>query len=384
LCYFSTMNSYPSRRLAPHELSRPAAYFSRKPAINFRQILLFCGFFATLIPSVFAQNVAVTRQASIDSLSSGPRCSLRGLSAVDDNIVWVSGSKGTVGKTIDGGKTWTWMTVPGYETRDFRDIEAFDGKTAIIMGIAEPADILKTVDGGKTWKLVYENKTPGMFLDAMEFWNVNSGIVLGDPINGRFFVARSFDGGDSWHDIPLLELPKADSGEGCFATSGTNVRNLDRDEACFVSGGPHSRLFIRDTAIDLPIIQGTATTGANSVAVKDHNKLNGKGGQQLIVVGGDFTKDTAQDRNCFLTNDGGKIWIRPTIPPHGYRGCVEYIGGNTVLCCGTSGVDISYDNGMTWHLVTTASYHVCRLAKKGKSVFLAGAGGRVAKLNSTP
>jgi hypothetical protein len=35
---------------------------------------------------------------------------------------------------------------------------------------------------------------------------------------------------------------------------------------------------------------------------------------------------------------------------------------------------------MTWHLLTTASYHVCRLAKKGKTVFLAGAGGRVAKL----
>jgi photosystem II stability/assembly factor-like uncharacterized protein len=319
---------------------------------------------------------------TIEVLTSGTRTSLRGLCVVSDEVVWVSGSSGTVGKSLDGGATWTWITVPGYEKRDFRDIEAFDDKKAIIMAIAEPADILKTTDGGRTWKKVYENTTPGMFLDAMEFWNVNSGIVVGDPVNGKFFIARTFDGGDNWQDIPFKELPKADSGEGCFATSGTNVRPLDRDEACFVSGGPRSRLFIRDKAIDLPLNQGRTTTGANSVAVKDHNKL--KGGQQLIVVGGDFTKDTAQEKNCYLTQDGGKTWIRPATPPHGYRGCVEYIGGKTVLCCGTSGVDISLDDGMNWQLVSTQSFHACRMAKKGKTVFLAGSNGRVGRLNSTP
>ncbi|HEV3324260.1 MAG TPA: YCF48-related protein [Puia sp.] len=351
-----------------------------------RWILLpLCCFFATTsLPASAQQPIGApiaatpTNPPAIQLLTTGPHTSIRGLSAVDDKIVWVSGSSGTVGKSLDGGKTWTWMTVPGYEKRDFRDIEAFDAKTAVIMAIAEPAYILKTTDGGNNWKLVYENETPGMFLDAMEFWNINSGIVVGDPVNGRFFVARSFDGGDSWHDIPFLELPKADSGEGCFASSGTNVRNLDRDEACFVSGGPNSRLFIRDKAIDLPILQGTTTTGANSIAVKDHKTLHG--GQHLIVVGGDFSKDTLQEKNCFLTNDGGKTWIRPTTPPHGYRSCIEYIGGNNVLCCGTSGVDISYDNGMNWQLLTTTGFHVCRIAKKGKTTFLAGSGGRIAKL----
>jgi photosystem II stability/assembly factor-like uncharacterized protein len=350
--------------------------------------LVECCIFATLLQSAHAQLPATTpprtqpstsHSATIHLLTTGPHTSLRGLSAISDKVIWVSGSAGIVGKSLDAGKTWSWMTVPGYEKRDFRDIEAFDAKTAIIMAIAEPADILKTTDGGKTWKLVYENTTPGMFLDAMEFWNINSGIVVGDPVNGRFFVTRSFDGGDTWHDIPEIELPKADSGEGCFASSGTNVRNLDRDEACFVSGGPTSRLFIRDKAINLPILQGKASTGANSVAVKDHNTLHG--GQHLIVVGGDFANDTLREKNCFLTNDGGKTWIAPTTPPHGYRSCVEFIGGNKVLCCGTSGVDISYDDGMNWQLITPTGFHVCRLAKKGQSVFLAGSGGRIAKLD---
>lgn len=314
----------------------------------------------------------------IEILASGTHTSLRGLSVVSDKIIWVSGSSGQVGRSLDSGKTWQWITVPGYEKRDFRDIEAFDAKTAIIMAIAEPADILKTTDGGKTWKLVYENTTPGMFLDAMEFWNINSGIVLGDPINGRFFVARSFDGGNSWHDIPTRELPEADSGEACFASSGTNVRNLDRDEACFVSGGLRSRIFIRDNKIDLPLVQGSQSTGANSVAIKDYNKL--KGGQHIIVVGGDFSHDTSRQKNCAITHDGGKTWISPATSPHGYRSCVEFIGKDRILCCGTSGVDISMDDGMNWQLISGTGFHVCRKAKNGKAVFLAGSGGRIARL----
>lgn len=315
---------------------------------------------------------------SITILAQDGQTSLRGLSAVTDNIVWVSGSNGKVGRSLDGGKTWTWITVPGYEKKDFRDIEAFDAKTAVIMAIAEPAVILKTTDGGQTWKKVYENTTPGMFLDAMEFWNINSGIVLGDPIKGRFFVARTFDGGDHWQDIPFMELPAADSGEACFASSGTNVRSLDRDEACFISGGLRSRLFIRDKAIDLPLVQGRTSTGANSIAVGDHNKL--KGGQQLVIVGGDFTHDTAREQNACLSHDGGKTWIIPAEPPHGYRSCVEFTGPNRLIACGTSGVDISSDGGLHWQLIANTGFHVCRKAKKGKAVFLAGGGGRIGRL----
>jgi photosystem II stability/assembly factor-like uncharacterized protein len=314
----------------------------------------------------------------IGLLTHGEHTSLRGLSVVNDKIVWVSGSNGAVGRSLDGGSTWQWITVKGYEKRDFRDIEAFDAKTAVIMAVDEPAELLKTTDGGKTWKNVYENATPGMFLDAMEFWNYDSGIVLGDPIGGRFFVVRSFDGGDTWHEIPFIEMPEADSGEACFAASGTCVRSLDRGEACFVSGGRRSRLFIRDRKIDLPLNQGTETTGANSVAVQDNKKRNG--GKQLVVVGGDFSRDSSSEKNCSLTHDGGKTWIAPLEPPHGYRSCVEYTGKDRLICCGISGVDISTDGGMHWQLISTEGFHVCRKAKKGKAVFLAGGDGRIARL----
>lgn len=314
----------------------------------------------------------------IEILTTGTKTSIRGLSVVSDKIIWASGSNGAVGKSVDAGKTWQWVTVKNFEKRDFRDIEAFDAKTAIIMAIAEPGNILKTIDGGKTWKTVFTDSTKGMFLDAMEFWNRDSGIVLGDPINGKFFIARSFDGGNNWQKIPLDKLPSADSGEACFASSGTNVKKLDRDEACFVSGGLRSRLFIRDEKIDLPVVQGKETTGANSVAISDDRKL--KGGQHIIVVGGDFSNDASSQKNCALTNDHGKTWIVPAVPPHGYRSCVEFITKNKLITCGTSGVDISNDQGLNWVLISKESFHVCRKAKKGKTVFLAGTNGRIAKL----
>src|SRR5215467_12931421 len=112
------------------------------------------------VHNVLAQNPRVVM------LTSGTQTSLRGLSVVNDNVIWVSGSHGTVGKSLNSGKNWNWMTVKGFEGKDFRDIEAFDANTAIIMAVDSPAYILKTVDGGATWKVVYENKTKGMFLDA--------------------------------------------------------------------------------------------------------------------------------------------------------------------------------------------------------------------------
>ncbi|MEO6838934.1 MAG: oxidoreductase [Ginsengibacter sp.] len=313
---------------------------------------------------LFAQEIQI--------LTDTVHSSFRGLSVVDNNIVWVSGSKGTVGQSLDGGKTWKWMVVKDFEKTDFRDIEAFDKNTAVIMGVDEPAYILRTSDGGENWKVVFEDTTKGMFLDAMEFWNIQSGIVIGDPINNRFFIGRTFDGGKTWRGIPEQNKPIADSGEACFASSGTNIRKLNKSEAVFVSGGLSSNIFIRDKKINIPILQGKESTGANSIAVKNS--------KTMIVVGGDFTKKDDTDKNCVITTDGGVTWISPKTPPTGYRSCVEYLSKNTWITCGLNGVDISNDNGIDWKNISKESFNVCRKAKKGNAIYFASSNGSVGKL----
>ena len=310
---------------------------------------------------------------SVKELNVGDKLSLRGLSVVDDNIVWVSGSKGTVGKSIDAGKTWEWIVVKDYEKSDFRDIEAFSTDVAIIMAVAEPAYILKTINGGKSWKKVYENTAKGMFLDAMDFTDEKQGIVVGDPIDGNFFLAETVNGGDSWNAWEkTANIVTADTSEACFASSGTNIRTIDKSRFVFVSGGVSSNLFTGSgKIIKLPLVQGKTSTGANSIAIKDS--------LTYIVVGGDFTNDSATP-NSALTTDGGKTWIFPEKSPAGYKSCVEYILGDTWICCGLTGVDITNDNGKTWKQISTTSYHACRKAKKGKAVYFSGNEGRTGML----
>jgi photosystem II stability/assembly factor-like uncharacterized protein len=323
-----------------------------------------------LIALFIVSSTVIAQQVQL--LAEKLPASFRGLSVVSDDVIWVGGSKGTVGRSVDGGKTWTWNTVKGFEKREFRDIEAFDENTALVLAIAEPAHILRTIDGGVTWTTVYENKTAGMFLDAMDFFDNLNGTVIGDPVDGKFFIARTSDGGLTWKEEPNAKLPKIDSGEACFASSGTNIRMFSKSTYGYVSGGARSRFFIDNKPLEIPIVQGQQTTGANSMAARMNKKS--KSPDLIITVGGDFMADTVRASTCFYSNDLGKTWKSSSVQPYGYRSCVEFISDKDLITCGPKGVDMSSDEGRTWRNISTTGFHVCRKAKKGTKVFLAGRG----------
>ncbi len=321
-----------------------------------------------LLLSVFFITTIQAQQVKI--ISAEAKSSFRGLSVVDDKTIWVSGSNGTVGKSTDSGNTWKYLTVKGYEKTDFRDIEAFDENTAIIMGIDCPAKILKTINGGDTWTIMFKDTTKGMFLDAMEFQHEKSGVVIGDPISGIGFVAKLSD--NTWKPNALQRRPPLDSGEAFFASSGTNIRILNKHDYIAISGGFHSNLLIDNKKIKLPLLHGKESTGANSIAVKDANTF--------MIVGGDFMqKDSSEGNYCF-TKDNGKTWIPSQQPPSGYRSCVEYLGKSNWITCGLNGVDITNDDGLHFRKIADEGFHACRKAKNGTAVFLAGGKGRIGKL----
>jgi photosystem II stability/assembly factor-like uncharacterized protein len=324
----------------------------------------------------FANLSSLSQKPLVEIINSGTKTSLRGLSAVNDNIVWVSGSNGKVGRTNNGGKNWNWFTVKGFEKTEFRDIEAFDANTAIIMGIAEPAYILKTTDGGESWKIVYENTTKGMFLDAMDFLGEKYGMVVGDPIDKKIFLAETFDGGNNWKERST-QL-SADSGEAFFAASGTNIRILPNNKFILVSGGIVSRFISNDTFLKLPIIQGKETTGANSIAV--YRTSGSRKSKNITVAGGDFNADSSTYKNCYYTTNGGRSWKSPKELPHGYRSCVEYLSKKDLISCGLNGVDYSSDGGKIWKWISKESFNTCRIAKLGTAIFLAGNNGKIAKI----
>jgi len=345
--------------------------------INRRKIIplsiLFLFVFSSI--KIIAQRKALPK---VEILHTGLKTSLRGLSVVNNNVIWVSGSNGMVGKSSNAGKNWKWMTVKGFEKSEFRDIEAFDANTAIIMSIADPAYILKTTDGGESWKVVYENKTKGMFLDAMDFRDPGNGIVIGDPIDGRFFMARTTDAGNTWSELASEERFVADSGEAFFAASGTNIRFLYNESVILASGGKNSRLFYDKTIFDVPMTKGKETAGTNSVAVYDNFKK--RKANKIMIVGGDFSADSITINNCYVSNNGGKTWDKPKTPPHGYRSCAEFLDRETIVTCGLNGVDYSFDGGKNFWSISNESFNTCRYARVGNTVYLAGNSGKIGKL----
>jgi len=308
-------------------------------------------------------------------LNSGTDVSLRGLSVVSDQVLWVSGSQGTVGVSADGGKSWKWTHIPHYEKSDFRDIEAFNDHEAVIMGITEPAVILITKDGGDNWTTVFEDSGKKVFLDAMDF-SGDHAVAVGDPISDHIFFAESADRGKTWK-IHSPDYSSAAVGESFFAASGSNVQHLPDGSCVLVSGGKKSCIYFGHNRIPLMITQGRETTGANSIAVNPVNR------NEAFIVGGDFKDDTVQSGNSLLIRMHPFNQRAPLTPPHGYRSCVEYINENQLICCGTSGVDISNDGGLHWKLISEKSFHVCRRSKTGNAVYLAGSHGLIARFQTT-
>jgi hypothetical protein len=336
-------------------------------------IILFA--FLILCQNSFAQN---SGNNSIKILSQKKGVSIRGMAVPNKNTIWASGSKGSIAKSVNGGSEFEWLQVKGYESRDFRSIHAWDDKEAIIVAVAAPAIILKTKDGGATWYKVYENSDTLMFLDAIHFKDSSNGLVVGDPINNQIFLLSSNDKGENWNEVPTSYFKTPlEKGEAFFASSGSNIAQLSKADF-LVSGGLRSRLWINGEAINIPIIQGGKTTGANSMAISPN-------GNNLMIVGGDFMKDTSRLQNAVglkqLLRKSKWVISRSLGHPNGYRSGVEYITDSILIACGTTGVDISINQGKSWELISTESFHVVRKQPNTKAVFLAGAGGRIGYYN---
>jgi len=341
--------------------------------------MIWAATFAALQTSPPARMPAPTWEVQ----ESGTEAGLRGVSAVDVRTAWASGSQGTILRTVNGGKTWAAVPVPGMNRTDFRDIEAFDAKTAVVMGIGRPAKIFRTEDGGANWTETYSNDSPGIFLDALAFADDRNGWAVGDPLDGRFFLLRTEDGGRTWRELPPGSRPAAREGEGCFAASGTCLAARGRNGAFFCTGGSAARL-IRTadggttwTAAALPLLGGQPSFGAFGLAFRDD--------RNALVVGGDYKDEAAISGNAAVTFDGGATWSAVEAkPPAGFRECAAFvpkIESALAVTVGPSGSDYSLDGGRTWALIPgPAGWHSLSVAPGGRCGWAVGKSGLIALL----
>ncbi len=123
-----------------------------------------------------------------------------GIAFTTKDIGWVVGSKGTVEKTTDAGKTWSEVSLT---TKTLKAIYFLDSQNGWIAG--SDGTLLHTTDGGANWT------QSGNFTDqddfaALCFVDKKHGWVVGSNMSmvGKGVFYRTTDGGATW--VPATDL----------------------------------------------------------------------------------------------------------------------------------------------------------------------------------
>ena len=355
--------------------------------------------------------------------------SLRGIHNAGGGVAWASGTGGTILRTLNDGKTWQTCPIPLAGTKDpaekldFRGIQAFDAQTAIVMssGPGELSRLYKTTDGCQTWKLLFTNPDKDGFWDALQISPDDGGVVIGDPINGKFVIYETHDKGQSWeawgqnryHSASAEKVRPAiaKKDESLFAASNSSADLLGRNLFCFVTGGrggshilisePHdpfdTETTYKFTALKLPI-NSNQSSGAFSVA--DRIVDSHRGFADFMIVGGNYTAPDAPGSAVYLphreerTISNGMFLglerqriVRSQTSPHGYRSAVAYDSNTKIwITVGPNGTDVSTDDGRNWRALTPTSLDEKDADKNWNALslpFVVGPKGRIGKLRDT-
>jgi len=312
---------------------------------------------------------------------SGTTAELRGLSVVSANVAWASGARGTVLRTLDGGRTWHADTVPGFTTLDFRAVHALNDGAGFIASAGEAekelARILSTGDGGRHWHSIYSTTQPGVFLDAIVFWDLRSGIALSDPVDSAFFLLLTENRGRTWTRLPPAQLPRVLPGEAAFAASGSSIA-LRGSSMAWIGTGGGGRARVMRTAdrgrtwhvTDVPVHATGPAAGIFAITFFDDSVG--------IAVGGDYTQPRLAATSVALTRDGGRTWRAAAASPAAYLSGVAYAGSkDRVVAVGLAGTFVSGDGGDRWTQIDTVPMNAVRF--HGDAGFAVGPRGRVAR-----
>ena len=340
------------------------------------------------LTSTFFLMAAVCVAQTWQLQQSGTNAGLRGIHTVNGDVVWASGTEGTVLRSIDDGKQWQrCATPPDAGKLDFRGVWAWDAQTALALssGPGDLSRLYRTTDGCATWKLLFTNPDAGKklagFWDGLLFANRQDGFIYGDPVVGAtrnqsgaqeltLPLQVSHDGGSTWRPGKTVQpLP----GESAFAASNSAMTT---NQGWIWLGTSKARVLRRKPggnwqAADTPLASGNDSSGVFSVAFRDP--------QHGVAVGGDYARPKVTSGTAAFTSDGGAHWRAARTPPHGYRSAVAWDALDRAwITAGSNGTDISYDDGETWQWLDSGNWNALSLP------FAVGPHGQIGKLGTVP
>ncbi len=116
----------------------------------------------------------------------------------NSGIYWINGSSGRFNATNVSHPIFALYAVDGNTA--FAGTGSADGSAA---------EVCKTVNGGGNWTQTNVSSITG-FINGIHFFDDNNGAFFGDPINGKWGVGVTNDGGKTWNSDVNIPAPETD------------------------------------------------------------------------------------------------------------------------------------------------------------------------------
>ncbi|MGE5458520.1 MAG: YCF48-related protein, partial [Methanococcaceae archaeon] len=264
-------------------------------------------------------------------IASGVTANLNAIKMVDKNVSWVCGDNGVVIKSVNGGHNWrTLGIIPG--GINSYSITALDSTTALVG--TETGSIFRTSNGGESWIQVSININS--FIDAVDFISPTEAYAIGDPVNKKWVMIKSLDGGLTWTPA-ANSLTAVDGAEMGFNGSFERIGNK------IWVGTNKSLIYYSSNGIDGPWRSGKPSgfyPNIFNIAFSDTSR-------GVAFVNNGATPNVGK---VYTTLNGGANWTAAAFPVSEPCTIGDFIDGTSNVWTGTvsSGIFHSTNFGTVW------------------------------------
>ena len=302
--------------------------------------------------------------------TSGVSFNLVSVSAVDNNVCWISGEGGVILRTTNGGITW--INVGGGAvigtTNTVNNIYGLDANTCIASAnsLNGAAFVYRTTDGGSNWTQVFA-QNPG-FIDAVWMTSVINGFMVGNPVNSRWSLWKTNDGGATWDSTGLyLKSPGGETGwNNSLYINGSNIWIGTGNSKIYYSSDNGANW----TAQPLPLLNihsisfsgnngiaaGSTALNEGEISISTNNGTSWTAGPFTssssgngVTQGNNFIYSTMAGAIYLSTNSGVSFSKVDSVSGNAYYDLAIARNGNCIWACGGDGI---IRNGSTFVMPT--------------------------------